>query len=125
MLINGLQPTSKTSPEVLNDFKNISNPGPVTYGAVVTFVDDDFTGEGRELEADPLPSDYNPSPPFLNNITLALPKAFAQTVHGFWSQLIRSANETALCNGQCESSFIHLNHSFVIPGLSSDYQYTH
>lgn len=99
---------------MLADFQNISSP---TYGAIVTFVDSDFTGEGLELEAVPLP-DFNLNPPFLNNITETVPKAFAQTVHGFWTQLIRNTNSSTLCgsSGKCESTLIPLNHTFVVPG---------
>lgn len=115
MLIDNLQPTSKSSQAVLADFQNISTP---TYGEIVNFLDNDFSGEGQELEAVPLPSDYNPSPPFLSNLTQALPKAFAQVVHGFWTQLIRGTNASTLCgsSGRCESTLIPLNHTFVIPG---------
>ncbi|KAF8955266.1 trehalase [Flammula alnicola] len=108
-------PTSKNSQAVLADFQNIS--ASTTYGQVVNFVDNDFTGEGTELEAAALP-DFNPSPPFLNNLTATLPKAFAQTVHGFWTQLARNTNASTLCgsSGKCESTLIPLNHTFVVPG---------
>ena len=114
MLINGLQPTSKSFQAVLADFQNISSS--TTYGDIVAFLNNDFAGEGRELEPVALPTDYNDSPPFLNNITLPLPKAFAQVVHKFWPRLIRATNTSALCSDQCESTFIPLNHTFVIPG---------
>ncbi|KIM43068.1 glycoside hydrolase family 37 protein [Hebeloma cylindrosporum] len=109
------KPTSKSAQAVLNDFKNISSS--TTYGQVVNFVETDFTGEGLELQALALPN-FNPSPPFLNNVTASLPKAFAQTVHGFWTQLIRGTNSSTLCgsSGKCESSLIPLNHTFVVPG---------
>ena len=119
MLINNVQPTSKSSQAVLADFQNISSS--TTYGEIVAFLDNDFYGEGRELEAVTLPSDYDDSPPFLNNISLPLPKAFAQVVHRFWPQLIRTTNVSALCTDQCESTFIPLNHTFVVPGLCFDY----
>ncbi|PPQ65887.1 hypothetical protein CVT26_000907 [Gymnopilus dilepis] len=108
------KPTSKSSQAVLADFQNISQP---TYGAIVNFVDSDFTGEGLELEAVALPG-FNPNPPFLKNVTETLPKAFAQTVHGFWTQLIRNTNSSTLCgsSGKCESTLIPLNHTFVVPG---------
>ncbi|CAA7261546.1 unnamed protein product [Cyclocybe aegerita] len=109
------KPTSKSPQDVLADFQNISSG--TTYGQVVNFVETDFTGEGLELQALALPQ-FNPSPPFLNNVTADLPKAFAQTVHGFWTQLIRGTNQSTLCgsSGRCESSLIPLNHTFVVPG---------
>ncbi|KDR82546.1 hypothetical protein GALMADRAFT_220535 [Galerina marginata CBS 339.88] len=109
------KPTSKSAQAVLADFQNISSS--TTYAQIVNFLDSDFAGEGLELEALPLPG-FNPTPPFLNNVTAALPKAFAQTVHGFWTQLIRGTNSSTLCgtSGKCESSLIPLNHTFVVPG---------
>lgn len=109
------QPTSKNSSDVLADFQNISSPA--TYGAIVNFVDADFTGEGTELEGAVLPG-FNANPPFLDNMTETLPKAFAQTVNGFWTQLARTTNSSTLCgtSGKCESTLIPLNHTFVVPG---------
>lgn len=109
------QPTSKSAQEVLNDFKNISTSA--TYGQVVDFVENDFAGEGLELQALALPG-FTDEPPFLNNVTAALPKAFAQRVHSFWTQLVRGTNSSTLCgsSGKCESSLIPLNHTFVVPG---------
>ncbi len=91
-----------------------------TEGSIVNFVDNDFKGEGLELEAVALPQ-FNPTPAFLNNVTDPLLKAWSQTVHGYWTQLIRNTNRSELCgigsnNGPCESSLIPLNHTFVVPG---------
>ncbi|KAJ2919157.1 hypothetical protein MD484_g1266, partial [Candolleomyces efflorescens] len=109
------KPTSKPPQEVLNDFRNISTN--TTYGQVVTFLQEDFTGEGQELEAITL-QNFNPEPAFLSNVTDPLVRAFAQTVHGFWTQLIRETNSSTLCgnSNRCESSLIPLNHTFVVPG---------
>ncbi|KAG1810845.1 glycoside hydrolase family 37 protein [Suillus subaureus] len=85
------KPTSKSSQQVLADFSNF-NLSTVTEGQIVNFVDNDFLGEGLELEAAAL-TNFNPTPAFLNNVTDPLLKAFAQT-----------------------SSLIPLNHTFVIPG---------
>ena len=125
MLINSLQPTSKNSQTVLADFKNISSS--TTFSEIVNFLDVDFNGEGRELQAVALPSDFNASPPFLNNITSPLAKAFAQVVHEFWPQLIRTTNASTLCgsSGECESTLIPLNHTFVVPGLCFNTVYAH
>ncbi|KAG9308845.1 glycoside hydrolase family 37 protein [Chiua virens] len=95
------------------------NLSSVTEGDIVTFEDVDFLGEGLELEGAELPG-FNAEPPFLNNITDPLVKAFAQTVNGYWPILARQVNQSALCSiypdGECESTFIPLNHSFIIPG---------
>ncbi|CDO72204.1 Glycoside Hydrolase Family 37 protein [Trametes cinnabarina] len=113
------KPTSKKSQQVLEDFSAIQN-STITEGAIVTFLDNDFRGEGLELEAVEL-AEFNAQPALLNNVSDPLVKAFAQTVHGYWAQLIRQTNSSALCpegteNGPCESSLIPLNHTFVVPG---------
>lgn len=112
------KPTSKSSQQVLADFNNF-NLSTVTEGDLVNFVDNDFLGEGLELETAAL-ANFNPTPAFLNNVTDPLLKAFAQTVHDYWTQLARNTNQSALCDefpgGTCESSLIPLNHTFVIPG---------
>ncbi|GJE92605.1 glycoside hydrolase family 37 protein [Phanerochaete sordida] len=113
------KPTSKSSQQVLSDFNALFNAS-TTEGSIVTFLDNDFRGEGLELEAVALPQ-FNTNPAFLNNVTDPLLKAWSQTVHGYWTQLARSTNDTTLCpegteSGSCESSLIPLNHTFVIPG---------
>ncbi|KAG6910655.1 hypothetical protein DXG01_008699 [Tephrocybe rancida] len=110
------KPTSKTAQEVLADFKNISSS--TNYGQVVQFVENDFKGEGLELEPLAL-ANFKQEPSFLNNVTAPIVKAFSQTVHGYWTQLIRGTNASVLCKGGskgCESSLIPLNHTFVVPG---------
>lgn len=112
------KPTSKSSQQVLADFAafNLSN---VTEGDIVNLMDNDFLGEGLELQGASLPG-FNASPPFLSNVTDPLLSAFAQIVNGYWTQLARTVNQSALCSiypgGACESTFIPLNYSFVIPG---------
>lgn len=113
------KPTSKTSQQVIDAFNAFAN-GTVTEGDIVTFLDDNFRGEGLELEAITL-SNFTTTPAFLSNVSDSLVKAFSQTVHGFWSQLIRQTNASALCpegteSGSCESTLIPLNNTFVIPG---------
>lgn len=117
------KPTSKTSKQVVSDFQaifNTTSAANVTEGAIVSFLDNDFKGEGLELEAVAL-AEFNASPAFLSNVTDPLLKAWAGTVHGYWTQLIRATNQSALCpegteSGTCESSLIPLNHTFVVPG---------
>jgi alpha,alpha-trehalase len=112
------QPTSKQSQVVVSDFQAIGSTG--TYGEIVNFLDNDFRGEGQELEALTL-ANFNQNPPFLNNVTSApILKAFSQTVHTFWTRLIRGTNQSVVCptgeQGSCESTLIPLNHTFVVPG---------
>lgn len=112
------KPTSKSSQQVLADFAAF-NLSAVTEGDIVNFLDNDFLGEGLELQAATLPG-FSASPPFLSNVTDPLLQAFAQIVNGYWTQLARTVNQSALCSiypgGACESTFIPLNYSFVVPG---------
>jgi alpha,alpha-trehalase len=108
------KPTNKSPSSVLSDFATL--PSPRTSGALANFVNTDFRGEGLELQALSLPS-FNANPPFLNEVEDGLLRAWARTVHGYWPQLIRGTNQSALCDGNsCESTLIPLNHTFVVPG---------
>ncbi|KAF5346662.1 hypothetical protein D9758_013212 [Tetrapyrgos nigripes] len=114
------KPTNASAQSVLAAFNALGvvngTNTTVTEGQIVDFVDTQFQGEGLELEGLPLDS-FNPSPAFIENVTDPLVKAFTQTVHGFWPQLIRGTNRSTLCDGSsCESSLIPLNHTFVVPG---------
>ncbi|CCM03727.1 uncharacterized protein FIBRA_05873 [Fibroporia radiculosa] len=116
------KPTSKRSQQVLSDFSAIYGTGSnvITEEDIVNFEDNDFRGEGLEMEAIAL-SNFNANPAFLNNVTDNLLKAWSQTVSGYWVDLVRQTNYSATCpygteNGPCEGTFIPLNHTFVIPG---------
>jgi len=112
------KPTSQPPSSVLSSFNSLNNNAPqnATFDQLTQFVDTSFSGEGTELEALPLPG-FTDSPAFLGNVSDGLVKAFTQTVHGFWTQLVRGTNSSTLCDGvQCESSLIPLNHTFVVPG---------
>ncbi|KAI6106841.1 Six-hairpin glycosidase-like protein [Pisolithus thermaeus] len=112
------KPTSKSAQQVLADFTTF-NLTTVTEGDLVNFVDNDFLGEGLELEAAVL-TNFNTNPAFLSNVTDPLLNAFAQIVDGYWTQLARNTNQSAVCddytNGKCEGTLIPLNHMFIIPG---------
>lgn len=117
------KPTSRSSEEVVAAFNSIitaagNSTTNVTIQQVVDFVEANFQGEGLELQALTLPN-FNENPPFLDNVSDTLIKAFAQTVHTFWTQLARGTNESTLCGtggNDCESTLIPLNHTFVVPG---------
>ena len=109
------KPTNSDAQSVLAAFAPINSTS-ATEGAVLNFVDNNFRGEGLELEAQAL-SNFNADPPFLNNVTDPLLRSFSQIVHGYWAQLIRGTNSSTLCDGNmCESTLIPLNHTFVVPG---------
>lgn len=113
------KPTNRTSAAVLGAFSALGGAN-ATEGAVQAFVDANFRGEGLELEALAL-AEFVPEPAFLAGVSSPLVRAWARTVHGYWTQLIRGTNESATCpggtdGGPCESSLIPLNHTFVVPG---------
>ena len=100
---------------MLSAFNAINNAS-VTEGDVLQFVDTNFKGEGLELEGVAL-DDFNPNPAFLNNVTDPFVRAWAVIVNSFWPTLARNTNMSALCTGgECESTLIPLNHTFVVPG---------
>jgi alpha,alpha-trehalase len=85
----------------------------------MNFVNSDFGGEGLELEPLSIPN-FIQNPSFLKNISNPTLKAWSKTVHGYWTKLIRRTNPSTVCGMEplsiCESSFIPLNHTFVVPG---------
>ncbi|KAI0322093.1 glycoside hydrolase family 37 protein [Amylostereum chailletii] len=109
------KPTNASAQAVLAAFQPINSTN-ATEGAVLSFVDSNFRGEGLELE--PLAfTDFDPSPPFLQNVTDPLLRNWTQIVHGYWTQLVRGTNASTLSDGvACESTLIPLNHTFVVPG---------
>ncbi|TCD65786.1 hypothetical protein EIP91_002225 [Steccherinum ochraceum] len=111
------KPTVPPAQQVLTTFQNVTSSGNPTEGDIVNFVDSNFKGEGLELEAAAI-SQFNTNPAFLNNVSNPLVKAWAQTVHGYWTLLARNTNDSSLCGGsnKCESSLVPLNHTFIVPG---------
>ncbi|KZT57237.1 glycoside hydrolase family 37 protein, partial [Calocera cornea HHB12733] len=105
------------SPNVtLADFAQLGGMN-ATVGNLTLFVETDFGGEGLELVPLDLGSNFTASPAFLKGIADPLVKAWAQTVHGYWAQLIRTTNTSAICDGlTCTSSLIPLNNTLVVPG---------
>lgn len=118
------KPTLNSTQSVLTAFASINatdSNSTTTEGSVLNFVDTNFGGEGLELEALVLgSSSSNSTPAFLQNVTDPVLNAWAGVVNGYWSDLIRATNESAVCeegtSERCESSLIPLNHTFVIPG---------
>ena len=108
------KPTNGASNATIAAFNAFGNN--VTYGNIVTFLDNDFQGEGLELEPMSI-TNFPQSPSAFSGISDPYVKGFTLAVHNIWSLLIRGTNESRICmNGKCESSLIPLNHTFVIPG---------
>lgn len=119
------KPTVGTSNTTINDFfalYNVSTAGnysDVTIGALETFVDTDFQGEGLELEQTILPSNSTPTflQPNSTGIVSPIILGWANIVNSYWASLVRVTNSSTLCDGvSCESTLIPLNHTFVVPG---------
>jgi alpha,alpha-trehalase len=111
------KPTSKAPADVISAFNSSVGPSSSpSYQSVLSFAETNFQGEGRELEPIAL-TNFDPEPKFLDGVKDNVVKAWSQTVHGYWNSLIRTTNESTLCDGKsCESSLIPLNHTFVVPG---------
>ena len=58
------------------------------------------------------------APEFLQSINDTVVRGFIVEVIGYWSELIRETNTSALCGSgsDCDSSLIPLNHTVVVPG---------
>ncbi|RXK36960.1 alpha,alpha-trehalase [Tremella mesenterica] len=87
----------------------------VTVGQIEQFVEQYFKGEGLELEQVPIEG-FNSTPALLNNISDPIYQGWVSVVNSYWTLLIRQTNQSALCNGDCESSLIPLNNTIVVPG---------
>lgn len=113
-----VKPTNKRSAEVLRDFGNITGS---SIGHIIDFVNSDFRGEGLEFVEPQTLRSSNHTPAFLDNVSHPVVRAWSQTVHKYWSLLIRETNTSAICpkgpQSSCESSLIPLNHTFVVPGM--------
>lgn len=107
---------AESSQAVLQAFASLNSTN-ATEGAITNFVNTNFAGEGQELEALVLGDEFNPTPAFLDNVTDPLVRSWVQIINGYWTSLIRTTNQSLICDGtSCSSTFIPLNHSFVIPG---------
>lgn len=109
------KPTNGTTNETIQAFDFILSNN-VTYGEMTAFLEQQFKGEGLELEPTTIPN-FPQSPAALSDIPDRYIKGFILAVHKIWNLLIRDTEESTLCtNGKCESSLIPLNHTFVVPG---------
>ncbi|KAJ2811828.1 hypothetical protein GGI24_006769, partial [Coemansia furcata] len=107
------KPTLKPSAQVLANFAQIGGAN-ASRDALAKFVGENFGQEGSELKNVDL-TELDANPPFLNNVSNPMLKAFGQTVNGYWSTLIREQDYSVLCDG-CVSSMLSLKYHFVVPG---------
>lgn len=108
------KPTNGTANATIAAFNAYGND--ITYGDVVDFLEESFKGEGLELAPTNI-TGFPTDPVAFRGIPDPYVKGFTLTVHNIWPLLVRDTNESRLCeNGECESSLIPLNHTFVVPG---------
>lgn len=62
-------------------FTNLTSSGNLTYAALEAWIEDNFLGEGTELEAANI-TDFDPAPAFLQNVSDPYVRGFAQEVNG-------------------------------------------
>lgn len=101
--------------ETLADFEKLMhdtkrNP---TREQLVDFVNGNFL-EGMELE-EWMPSDFNPEPPVLDQITDPKLKQFAKNVVGIWAKLGRKVASDVAINPD-RYSFLYVPNGFIVPG---------
>ncbi|CAG8703298.1 38655_t:CDS:2, partial [Gigaspora margarita] len=105
-------PTKKPLNEVLDAASKL--PQNASKSTILDFVNTYFSKEGQELVQTEIPS-FNSSPSFLQKIKQPIIRGFAKKVHNYWPNLARKVDQSFMCSG-CESSFIPINKSFVVPG---------
>jgi len=108
------KPARYPTDQIVSAFNNITSNGTYTYGQIEAFVEENFLGEGLNIEAATIPN-FNPNPAFLQNISDPVVRGWLQIVHGYWASLARNNVVDSAC-AECESTLIPLNHTFVVPG---------
>jgi len=109
------KPSRNTANTTIAAFQNFSSNG-LTYGEITQFLDEYFQGEGLELQAVSL-DNFPQNPASISSIPNQYVQQFLLAVHQVWNLLIRETNQTTLCaGGNCESTLIPPNHTFVVPG---------
>lgn len=110
------KPTVGTLNETIAGFNALGPTSNLTVGALKTYVQDFFKGEGLELETVNI-ENFTANPAILDSIEDQIYRGFVAEVNSYWALLIRQTNESALCtDGKCDSSLIPLNHTIVVPG---------
>jgi len=121
--LSGVYSDSKTFPDKPTLYNaSVTNeafaalPQNATVGDVEQFVETYFRGEGLEISQAPI-ENFTATPAILANVEDDLYHGFVSIVNGYWSLLVRETNQSALCqDGECESSLIPLNRTFIVPG---------
>ena len=109
------KPTANATNATIAAYRNYTSNG-LTYGEVTQFLDSYFQGEGLELKAVSV-DNFPQNPASIVAIPNQYVRQFLLAVHQIWDLLIRDTDQTKLCaGGNCESSLIPLNHTFVVPG---------
>ncbi|KAM4055189.1 trehalase domain-containing protein [Hirsutella rhossiliensis] len=112
-------PATKSLQEIQDAFAKLAKPVK-NDSALHDFLNQHFGQAGGELS--PVPRDQLKTDPlFLNNLSDTVIREFVGKVIDIWPDLTRSyspstGNCSAADGGQCPSSFIPINHTFVVAG---------
>ncbi|KAK9711331.1 hypothetical protein K7432_007910 [Basidiobolus ranarum] len=107
--------TKRPVNEVLTAFYKL--PRNATRATLKKFVADYFMDNESDLLKTELP-DFNPNPPFLQQVKDRYLKGFASYIHSFWKTLTRTMAQDLPCEG-CASSLIRIQRPFIIPGVTN------
>ncbi|KAI8866956.1 glycoside hydrolase [Ramicandelaber brevisporus] len=112
------RPTLVPEAQLLDAFNKL--PANASADEFKAFVDKYFGPAGVEITPANL-TDFKANPKVLDAIADPIIKGFATKVHGYWKELVRVNNDTAVqCaaadGAKCESSLIKLPNPFVVPG---------
>ncbi|XP_064651308.1 trehalase-like [Lineus longissimus] len=105
----------KADPDVvIAAFENMTKSGDVTREKLEAYLERYFAGPGNEFEKWD-PSDWNPTPPFLNKIKHGPYRKWAAGLNELWKELGRKVIQDVNVNQQ-RYSLLFSAHPFIIPG---------
>lgn len=102
----------KFPPKIIYEKYSLLGPNP-SKETLTSFIFENFDLPDSELE-DHQPTDWKPSPQFLDKISSSEFKLLSQEIHKIWKSLIRKFNHTKYCS-TCYSS-LDIKHPFAVPG---------
>lgn len=108
------KPTTKPEEEVVANFNALISGGNATVEALVNFVEENFSGEGLDIEPANL-TDWTEQPDFLSKVKEPALQGWLKQVHSYWKDLARQNIQNQTCP-ECTSSLIPLNNTFIVPG---------
>ena len=107
------RPGLKPLDEIRDAFDKLQKPLS-NNSALNDFLDEYFADAGGEL-SEVSKDDLDTDPKFLDDINDTVVKEFVEKVIEIWPDLTRTYNGSGNCT-ECPSSFIPINHTFVVAG---------